>query len=293
MDDVILIMDDVAALSKVAAEKTVGIAGDDLAVNAESLVGLQPSRELPILGKVALGSLANKVVLVPLALALPAAVVQPMLMFGGVFLCYEGIHKVAHAVLPHDAAAEEAHHDALRKAMAAPTGDELAVVEAQKIKHAILTDVVLSAEIVAVALGAIGDAAFLTKAVTLSAVAVGMTLTIYGLVAVLVKLDDVGLWMQRANGPAAPIGGVLVRATPYLMRGLSIVGTLAMFLVGGGILAHGLHVDVGPWLAEAQLPDVAGWLVEQLTPAAIGVAAGAVAVAIVEAAKAAWTRLRG
>ena len=289
LDDVILIMDDVAALSKVAAEKTIGIAGDDLAVNAEGLVGLHPSRELPILGKVALGSLANKVVLVPLALALPEAVVQPMLMLGGAFLCYEGVHKVAHAVLPHDAHAEAAHEDALRRALTEPTGDALAAVEAQKVKQAMITDVVLSAEIVAVALGAVGDAPFLTKAVTLSAVAFGMTVGIYGAVAVLVKLDDVGLWLKARGGALAVLGGALVGVTPSLMRALSDIGTLAMFLVGGGIVAHGLHFDPEPWVAS--LPAPALW--STLAPAGIGAVVGAGVVAIVEAIKAVGARLRG
>ena len=289
LDDVILIMDDVAALSKVAAEKTIGIAGDDLAVNAEGLVGLHPSRELPILGKVALGSLANKVVLVPLALALPEAVVQPMLMLGGAFLCYEGVHKVAHAVLPHDAHAEAAHEDALRHALTEPTGEALAAVEAQKVKQAMITDVVLSAEIVAVALGAVGDAPFLTKAVTLSAVAFGMTVGIYGAVAVLVKLDDVGLWLKPRGGALAVLGGALVGVTPYLMRALSVIGTLAMFLVGGGIVAHGLHFDPEPWVAS--LPAPALW--STLAPAGIGAVVGAGVVAIVEAIKAVGARLRG
>ena len=288
-DDVILIMDDVAALSKVAAEKTIGIAGDDLAVNAEGLVGLHPSRELPILGKVALGSLANKVVLVPLALALPHAVVQPMLMFGGAFLCYEGVHKVAHALLPHEPGADEAHDEALRHALADPTGDALAAVEAQKVKQAMITDVVLSAEIVAVALGAVGEVPFLTKAVTLSAVAFGMTVGIYGLVAVLVKVDDVGLWLQRKGGATASVGTVLVRVTPYLMRVLSVIGTLAMFLVGGGIVAHGLHLEPEAWVAS--LPAPALW--STLAPAGIGAVVGAVVVAIVEAIKAVGARLRG
>jgi predicted DNA repair protein MutK len=291
-DDIILIMDDVATMSKVAAEKTAGIAGDDLAVNAEGLVGLQPSRELPILGKVALGSLANKVVLVPLALALPASVIQPMLMFGGLFLCYEGVHKVLHKVLPHDEHADEAHHEALKKALSAPTADDLAAVEAEKVKSAIITDIILSAEIVAVALGAIGEAEFAVRAATLSAVAVGMTLAIYGLVAVLVKTDDVGLWMQTKGGSSAAIGSMMVRSMPFIMRTLSVVGTLAMFLVGGGIIAHGFHLEAEHLLHDVHLPAALAWLAEHALPAVIGIVAGALAVGALEAGKAVWKRAR-
>ncbi|MEZ4319628.1 MAG: DUF808 family protein [Myxococcota bacterium] len=292
LDDVIAIMDDVATVSKLAAEKTVGIAGDDLAVNAEGLVGLHPSRELPILGKVALGSLANKVVLVPLALALPGAAIQPLLMFGGAFLCYEGVHKVLHKVLPHDDAHDEAHGEAVVRAVRSDDPAELARVEQGKVRQALLTDIVLSAEIVAVALGAIGDVELKVKAVALSAVAVAMTIGIYGIVAVLVKIDDYGLWLERRGGAAATVGRFLVRAMPTVMRTLSVVGTLAMFLVGGGILAHGLGIHLDHLVHDLHLPGALEWLVGFLAPGVVGFVLGLVVVAVVEAGKAVYRRVK-
>lgn len=234
LDDLTTLLDDVSALSKVAAQKTAGIAGDDLAVNAEGLVGLAPERELPIVAQVAAGSFVNKLVLVPLALALPHAAITPLLMIGGTFLCYEGYHKVAHAHGPE----EEAHHDAMVAAVHAGP-DALKQLEWARVKGAILTDVVLSAEIVAVALGTVADEPFARRATTLALVAIGMTIGIYGLVAAIVKLDDLGLWLQRRPATAA-VGRAIVRAMPAFMRTLSVVGTIAMFLVGGGIVLHGI-----------------------------------------------------
>ena len=291
LDDVTAIMDDVATMSKVAAEKTAGIAGDDLAVNAEGLVGLQPSRELPILAKVAAGSLANKFVLVPLALALPGAAIQPMLMLGGAFLCYEGVHKVLHKLLPHDEHAEAAHADELKAAVRSPDPTDLAKVEADKVKQAIITDVVLSAEIVAVALGAIGDVPFAVKATTLSLVALGMTIGIYGFVSLLVKMDDIGMWLERKGGPNAAIGRAMVRGMPWVMRALSVLGTLAMFLVGGGIIDHGLGLHLEHVVHEWHLPAAAEWVVAHLAPGLLGVVAGGIVVGFLEAGKAAKNRL--
>lgn len=238
LDDITTILDDVATLTKVAAKKTAGIAGDDLAVNAEGLVGLDPSRELPIVAKVALGSGVNKLVLIPLALALPREVITPLLMFGGAFLCYEGLHKILHKGDP-----EEVEHKAelLEALQAGP--EALRKVEAQKVKQAILTDVILSAEIVAVALGAVADQPLATKAMVLSVVGFGMTVAIYGLVAGIVKLDDLGLHLQQTGTPGGArqrLGRFLIDKTPLLMKGISVVGTIAMFLVGGGIILHGI-----------------------------------------------------
>lgn len=288
LDDITTILDDVAALTKVAAKKTAGLAGDDLAVNAEGLVGLQPSRELPIVGKVALGSLANKFVLVPLALALPSAAITPLLMLGGTFLCYEGVHKVTHRNDEHD----DAHHEKLIEAL--KTGPEaLAAVESKKVRQAILTDVILSAEIVAVALGAVATEPLRTKALVLSVVALGMTAGIYGLVALIVKLDDIGLYMQRTGAPGglkARFGSLVVDYTPVMMRLLSIGGTAAMFLVGGGIILHGFHgVEERIHHALAAIthhPTLEGALSTVVT-LIVGVAVGAVATGLVEAFKAA------
>lgn len=283
LDDITTILDDVAAMSKVAAQKTAGIAGDDLAVNAQGLVGLEPARELPIVGKVALGSVLNKVVLVPLALALPSAAITPLLMLGGTFLCYEGVHKVFHRHDEHD----DEHHDKLIDALEAGPA-ALAGVERKKVRQAILTDVILSAEIVAVALGAVADEEFRIKALTLTVVSLGMTVGIYGLVALIVKLDDIGLHLRSRGGVRAQLGTLLVDYTPVLMRVISVGGTLAMFLVGGGIVLHGFHA-VEEWLhhgieAITHSPVFVGVLSTAAT-LAVGVGLGLVAAAAVEGIK--------
>lgn len=274
LDDVTAILDDVAALSKVAAEKTVGIAGDDLAVNAQGLVGIAPARELPIVAKVGLGSLVNKLFLIPIALLLPSSWITPLLMLGGIFLCYEGVHKVLHKEKPE----EKAHR---QEVVAAAKDSEvaLAAVEKQKVKQAILTDIVLSAEIIAVSLAAVAEEPLLVRASVLSVVGVAMTLGIYGLVAVVVKLDDVGLHFQvtsTANWKRA-LGTLLVEKTPVLMRCISVGGTFAMFLVGGGILLHGipgaeeaLHHVLAPFASTPMLQAT----LQNLTALLLGIAAG-------------------
>jgi predicted DNA repair protein MutK len=286
LDDITAIMDDVATMSKVAAQKTAGIAGDDLAVNAQGLVGLDPSRELPILGRVALGSVANKVVLVPLALVLPHAAITPLLMLGGTFLCYEGLHKVLHK---HDHADDEHHAKLVEAVKAGP--EALQQVESQKIKQAIFTDVILSAEIVAVALGAVADEPMATKASVLAVVSLGMTVAIYGLVAVIVKLDDVGLHFTQTSPQGSGkhrFGQMLLDYTPLLMRAISVLGTAAMFLVGGGIVLHGLH-GVEEAIHHAldavhHIPWLHGVLSTASTFAA-GLVIGAIALVAVEAVK--------
>ena len=237
LDDITVILDDVAVMSKLAAKKTAGIVGDDLAVNANVVVGLEPSREIPIVGKIALGSLANKALLIPLALALPGRVIGPVLMFGGAFLCYEALHKVVHKNdtqnVKHEQTAEPREY----------SPEDLKALEKKKVWGAIGTDTVLSAEVIAVALGAVASAPLLTKAMTLTVVGVLMTVGVYGLVAGIVKIDDVGLRLKRSsNRVIARSGAYLVQAVPYLMRLLSLVGTLAMFIVGGGIVLHGIPV---------------------------------------------------
>jgi predicted DNA repair protein MutK len=236
LDDITIILDDVAILSKVAAKKTAAIVGDDLAVNANVVVGLEPSRELPIVGKIALGSLANKAVLIPLALALPAAVVEPLLLAGGAFLCYEAWHKVSHK---KDEADEEHHRKLLEAASDSP--EALMEIEKKKVWGAIGTDTILSAEVIIVALGAISAAPLMTKALSLSVVGLAMTLGVYGLVAAIVKVDDLGLRLQKQEGGLGPrFGKFLVAAMPNFMKALSILGTVAMFSVGGGIWVHGV-----------------------------------------------------
>lgn len=238
LDDLTLILDDVAAMSKLAAQKTVGIVGDDLAVNANVVVGIDPARELPIVGKIALGSLLNKAILIPLALAIPTPAITPLLMIGGAFLCYEAAHKLSHQPGPED----ETHRQELLAAVRT-SPEALMKLENAKVWRAIGTDTILSAEVVAVALGAVMAAPLVTQAATLVVIGLGMTLGVYGLVAAIVKADDVGLWLQR-KGPGAGfqyrLGGYLLAAMPGFMKVLSVVGTAAMFVVGGGIILHGL-----------------------------------------------------
>ena len=291
LDDITAIMDDVAALTKVAAKNTAGIAGDDLAVNAHGLVGIDPSRELPIVGRVALGSTLNKFVLVPLALLLPQAVITPLLMGGGAFLCYEGIHKLTHRKHPEET------DKLLDAARAGP--DDLQAFEAVKIRQAIVTDIILSAEIVAVALGAVAEEPLATKAIVLSVGSLAMTFAIYGLVALIVKLDDIGLYLQRSAGKGTlryGVGRALVDGTPYLMRLISVGGTIAMFLVGGGILLHGFHgaeEQVHHLITSITMNGTLIWIMELIATLVVGMVAGAVVAGVVEAGKWLWRRIRG
>lgn len=236
LDDITVLLDDVAAMSKLAAQKTAGIIGDDLAVNANVVVGIEPARELPIVGKIALGSLLNKAVLIPLALALPTQAITPLLMFGGAFLCYEAMHKLSHKAGPED----EAHHQAMVTAIQT-SPEALLALENKKVWGAIGTDTILSAEVVAVALGAVAAAPLATKAIVLTVVGLGMTLGVYGLVAAIVKVDDLALHLKASGSEAwQRLGDRLLAAMPWFMKGLSWVGTTAMFVVGGGILMHGI-----------------------------------------------------
>ena len=282
LDDIATVLDDVAILSKVAAKKTAGVLGDDLALNAQQVAGVSADRELPVVWAVAKGSFVNKAILVPAALAISAfapMLVTPLLMIGGAFLCFEGVEKLAHKFM-HDAADDAAHHEALARALADPAID-LVAIEKDKIKGAVRTDFILSAEIIAITLGTVAAQPFTTQAVVLAGIAVAMTVGVYGVVAGIVKLDDAGLWLSRRDGAfAQAVGRGILRAAPWLMKGLSIAGTAAMFLVGGGILVHGvpaLHHAIqagaeglGP-LAAATLPTLADAL--------LGVVAGAIVLA--------------
>lgn len=245
LDDLASILDDVAAMAKLAVKKTAGVAGDDLAVGANQVVGLSPDRELPIVWAVAKGSFWNKCWLVPSALLLSAfapMVIMPIMMLGGAFLCYEGVHKLVDKLKRRGA-----DPDRERLTAAAIQGPEaLLELEKGKIKEAIQTDTILSAEIVVIALGAMSGAPFWTQAITLTAVAFFMTVAIYGLIALIVKADDLGLRLTQqtgtGTGPAMQraIGRGLLAGMPPFMKLLSIVGTIAMFLVGGGIVVHGI-----------------------------------------------------
>ncbi len=247
IDDIASVLDDVALLSKVAAKKTAGVLGDDLALNAQQVAGVMADRELPVVWAVARGSMINKAILVPAALAISAFIpwaVTPLLMVGGAFLCYEGFEKLAHRYL-RSPAERAKDHEAMVKTFSDPAADVMAV-EKDKIKGAVRTDFILSAEIIAITLGTVQGSPLITQLTVLTAIAVAMTVGVYGLVAGIVKLDDGGLYLSQRGGDGAAAGfqrrvgrGVL-RAAPWMMKGLSIAGTVAMFLVGGGILTHGL-----------------------------------------------------
>ena len=265
IDDIATILDDVALLTKVAAKKTAGVLGDDLALNAQQVAGVKADRELPVVWAVAKGSFVNKLILVPAALAINAlapVLVTPLLMIGGAFLCYEGFEKLAHKFL-HGKEEDAAHHKELSDALADPAVDVVAL-EKEKIKGAVRTDFILSAEIVVITLGTVADATFLTQVSVLSGIAILMTVGVYGLVAGIVKLDDAGLYLSRREGKLSrSLGAAILHIAPWLMKGLSVVGTAAMFLVGGGILVHGippLHhlVENAGMLASLALDGVAG-----------------------------------
>ena len=276
LDDIAAVLDDVAVLSKVAAKKSAGVLGDDLAVNAEQVSGVQAARELPVVWAVAKGSLVNKVILVPAALLIsqfaPWAV-TPLMVAGGLFLCYEGFEKVAHRFL-HSGAEDAAAKAAVVAAAADPAVD-LVAWERDKIKGAIRTDFILSAEIIVITLGVVGAAPFATRLGTLTAIALLMTVGVYGLVAGIVKLDDAGARLLARGGTGAfdgalrALGRGLLAAAPRLMKSLGVIGTVAMFLVGGGILTHAMHLVPGN-LALALLVDLA-----------VGAAAGAAALGAV------------
>lgn len=278
IDDIASVLDDVGVLTKVATQKTAGVLGDDLALNAQQVAGVRADREIPVVWAVAKGSLVNKSILVPTALAISALapwLVTPLLMVGGAFLCYEGFEKLAHRFV-HDRAEDEAHRAELARAATDPKVDLMAL-EREKIKGAVRTDFILSAEIIAITLGTVAGQPFATQLAVLAGIAVLMTAGVYGLVAGIVKLDDLGLWLSRRGPLQRSLGAAILRAAPWLMKGLSVAGTAAMFLVGGGILVHGV-----PPLAHAIEGALAGGpaLVRTLGPmlanAALGVLAGAI-----------------
>jgi predicted DNA repair protein MutK len=288
LDDIALILDDVAVLSKIAAKKTAGVLGDDLALNAQQVAGVRAERELPVVWAVAKGSMVNKVILVPAALAISAFVpwlVTPLLMLGGAYLCFEGFEKVAHRFL-HSKAEDAAHHQELTRALTDPAVD-LVQLERDKIKGAVRTDFILSAEIIVIALGTVAAASFATRVGVLVSIALLMTVGVYGLVAGIVKLDDAGLWLsQRRTALAQSTGRLIVRAAPWLMKALSVAGTAAMFLVGGSILVHGVPaLQRALEAALAGLGGVAQWLVPTLVDGLVGVLAGALVLAAVTLAR--------
>ncbi len=280
LDDIATLLDDVSLMTKVAAKKTAGVLGDDLALNAQQVSGVDASRELPVVWAVAKGSFVNKLILVPAALAISAFApwaIAPLLMAGGAFLCYEGVEKLAHKFLHGK---EDAAHEAeLASALANPSID-LAALEKDKVKGAIRTDFILSAEIVTIALGTVETATFTEQVAVLAGIAVLMTVGVYGLVAAIVKLDDAGLWlMQKQGSTPQAVGRALLAACPWLMKGLSVAGTVAMFLVGGGILVHG--IPALHHLAEAHQAGIVGALVPSFVNLFTGLVAGVLALGAV------------
>ncbi|TAK81759.1 MAG: DUF808 domain-containing protein [Aquabacterium sp.] len=294
IDDIATILDDVAVLSKVAAKKTAGVLGDDLALNAQQVTGVTADRELPVVWAVAKGSFINKAILVPAALAISAFapwLVTPLLMVGGAFLCFEGFEKLAHKFL-HSPDEDEAHHAELKNALANPALD-LVAFEKDKVKGAVRTDFILSAEIIAITLGTVADKDLLTQSTVLTAIAIIMTVGVYGLVGGIVKLDDLGLYLSRFGGIKRAIGLGLLKAAPWLMKFLSVAGTAAMFLVGGGILVHGVPV-VHHWVEHVgQGAGGFGGLVSAVLNGLIGVAAGAAVLVGVSVVKRVMASVKG
>ncbi len=285
-DDIATLLDDISVMSKVAAKKTAGVLGDDLALNAEQVSGIRAKRELPVVWAVTKGSLVNKAILVPTGLAISAFApwaITPLLMVGGTYLCYEGVEKIAHRYL-HKSEEIKQRHANLVNALEDPQVDMVAF-EKTKIKGAIRTDFILSAEIIVISLGVVSDAAFATQVGVLSAIALVVTLGVYGLVGGIVKLDDLGLHLIHTGRTrlATWLGRALLVFAPNLMKFLSIAGTAAMFLVGGGILVHGIGV-LHRWILEHASGSV-GWLWENLFNAGVGIIAGAVALGVIEGAK--------
>ncbi len=249
IDDIATVLDDVALMTKMAAKKTAGVLGDDLALNAQQVSGVRAERELPVVWAVAKGSFINKLILVPAALAISGFIpwaVTPLLMLGGAYLCFEGFEKLAHTFL-HRAEEDQAEHAQLTEAVADPATDMVAF-ETDKIKGAVRTDFILSAEIIAITLGTVAGATLTQQVIVLSGIAIVMTIGVYGLVAAIVKLDDGGLYLSELKGEGTmrriqrSLGRGVLSAAPYMMKSLSVIGTAAMFLVGGGILTHGLPV---------------------------------------------------
>ena len=263
IDDIASILDDVALMTKIAAKKTVGVVGDDLALNANQVTGASSDRELPIVWAVTKGSLVNKVILIPIALLLSAFLpwlIVPLLMIGGAYLCFEGVEKILHKFIAHE------EHE-----------EKTTLNEAAKIKGAIRTDFILSAEIIIIALGELTEASLLTRIISLSIVGIGITIFVYGLVALIVRADDFGLYLIKKGGVAKSIGNAILVIMPKFMRSLSFIGTLAMFLVGGGIFVH--NVDfIHHLLADYQLAD---GLLGNVATLVVGVIVGAIACAIV------------
>jgi len=286
LDDIATLLDDISLMGKLAAKKTAGVLGDDLSLNAQQVTGVRANRELPVVWAVAKGSLLNKVILVPLALLISAFIpwaITPLLMVGGAFLCFEGAEKILHSFESRKDKGKESP-EARRQRLEALAAQDPVTFERDKIKGAIRTDFILSAEIVAITLGIVADAPLLNQVLVLSGIAILVTIGVYGLVGIIVKLDDIGYWLnEKSSALAKMIGKGLLVVAPWLMKSLSVIGTLAMFLVGGGIVVHGIaplhhaieHFD------EAQGAVIAAVL-PTLLNLVIGLIIGLIVVAVVK-----------
>lgn len=291
LDDIATLLDDISMMGKLAAKKTAGVLGDDLSLNAQQVSGVRANRELPVVWSVAKGSFLNKLILVPLALVISAFApwaITPLLMVGGAFLCFEGVEKVIHSIQArkHKETPQE------RKArMDAVAAQDPMVYERDKVKGAIRTDFILSAEIVAITLGIVADAPLLNQVLVLSGIAILVTVGVYGLVGMIVKIDDLGYWLvEKSSQLAKAVGKGLLVLAPWLMKFLTVVGTLAMFLVGGGILVHGipaLHHAIEGWAQKM------GGVVHLLGPTFANLVLGFIAGAIVLLVVNTINRLRG
>jgi len=283
LDDIATVLDDVALMTKVAAKKTAGVLGDDLALNAQQVQGIRADRELPVVWAVAKGSALNKAILVPAALLISAFVpwlIVPLLMIGGAYLCYEGFEKLAHKFL-HPQDHDNQRHAELISAVADPEVDMVAF-EKEKIKGAVRTDFILSAEIIVIALGTVAAATFVKQAAVVVSIAVLMTIGVYGFVALIVKLDDMGAHLCRKQSPAAQFfGNILLAAAPKLMKFLSVLGTAAMFMVGGGIVTHSIDFLHHAIEHLAQAAGSVGWLVSAILNGLAGVIIGGLVLVVV------------
>lgn len=283
LDDIATLLDDISMMGKLAAKKTAGVLGDDLSLNAQQVSGVRANRELPVVWQVAKGSAINKVILVPLALIISAFApwaITPLLMIGGAFLCYEGVEKVVHSL---HARKHKETPEARQQRLDDIAAQDPLIYEKDKVKGAIRTDFILSAEIVAITLGIVASAPLLNQVLVLSGIAIVVTVGVYGLVGIIVKLDDLGFWLvEKGSMVARGIGKGLLILAPWLMKFLSVVGTLAMFLVGGGILVHGipaLHHAIENW--AQQLGGIVHLLGPTVANLIIGFIIGAIVLAVV------------
>lgn len=288
IDDIATMLDDVAVLTKVAAQKTAGVLGDDLALNAQQVAGVAAERELPVVWAVAQGSMVNKAILVPAALAISSATpwaVTPLLMLGGTYLCFEGVEKLFHKFFH---AKEDADHRQEIMDVVSNPDIDLMAFEKEKVKGAIRTDFVLSAEIIVIALGTVAGKPFTSQLAVLAGVSFLMTVGVYGFVAGIVKLDDIGLWLAnraKSSKPIRMVGLGLLRGAPLLMKTLSVLGTAAMFLVGGGILAHGI-APLHHWNQTQHS------LLQMMINGLTGIVGGVASLALFNSVSAIWSRAR-